>query len=116
MKPYLVQTYSNVKAIRRIKATSPEEAKKIVDAEMKESLQRLIRTTEMHEDVLQISGMAGAEGEVQEEPSIEKCCICWEPAKAHCDHCETPYCGVHYHTTVMTGNCCRGNEETYGTH
>lgn len=67
MKTYLVRTYSNVKGIQRIKATSPEEAKTIVDAEMKESLDRLLRTTVLHEDVTQISGTAGAEGEANEE-------------------------------------------------
>ena len=64
---YIVQTYSNVKGLQRVEANSPEEAKAKADAEMKESLERLIRTTDMHPDVLQISGTAGAEGEVEEE-------------------------------------------------
>ncbi len=66
MKNYLVPTYSNVKAIRRIQANSAEEAKTIVDAEMKESLERLIRTTEMHPDIILIRGIAGAEGDAEE--------------------------------------------------
>lgn len=62
MKTYHVETFSNVKAIRRIEAESAEEALATVDAEMKESLERLIKTTEVHPDVLQISGYAGASG------------------------------------------------------
>lgn len=63
-----------------------------------------------------------ADGVIEEEVEEEKsetigrygqCCICYKPAELQCGHCSTPYCGVHFGTTVMTGNCCRGNEKSY---
>jgi len=45
---------------------------------------------------------------------IEKqCCVCGEDAKHHCGSCGCGYCEEHYKTTVMTGNCCSGNEKDY---
>ena len=62
-----------------------------------------------------------ADGVIEEEVEEEsksicrygQCCICYKPAELQCGHCNTPYCNVHYCTTVMTGNCCRGNEKDY---
>lgn len=71
LKTYHVHTFSEVRAIREIKASSPVEAYEIVDAEMKESIERLMRTTEMHPDIKQIRGHAGAEGDPY-EPSDNK--------------------------------------------
>lgn len=68
MKTFHVWTFSNVKGLRKIEAENAELAFAIVDAEMKESLARLMRTTELHPDILQISGHAGA-SEVAEEIS-----------------------------------------------
>ena len=41
------------------------------------------------------------------------CCVCGEKAVAMCHYCKTPYCGKHWGTTVMTGNCCNMNEKDY---
>lgn len=43
----------------------------------------------------------------------EVCCVCGEFAEYHCGSCKTPFCETHYKTTVMTGNCCSGNEKDY---
>jgi len=51
-----------------------------------------------------------------EETMEEKeqiCCVCGEAAKLECYHCKNHYCNKHYETTVMTGNCCSGNEKDY---
>lgn len=49
------------------------------------------------------------------------CNICGEETDLYCHSCSetwgefnpTWYCEKHYHTTVLTGNCCRGNELLY---
>ena len=41
------------------------------------------------------------------------CCVCGEEAELKCGHCENGYCKKHYRTTVITGNCCSGNEKDY---
>lgn len=64
MKKYHVCVQSVVDAVRVVEAESPEEALKIVDAEMKESIARMIRDAEVRDDVIQISGRAGATGVV----------------------------------------------------
>jgi len=79
MRTFHVQTYSHVKGVQVIRADTPEEALAKADADMKESLERLIRTTELHPDIVQISGNSGAEGtpiEIQEEK-------CWVHGEKH---------------------------------
>ena len=52
---------------------------------------------------------------------VGKCCVCGKKTELYCYSCcktwgeFTPmfYCDKHYETTVMTGNCCRGNEMDY---
>ena len=46
---------------------------------------------------------------------VEECCVCGEKADFHCGSCKIAYCGKHYGTTVMTGNCCSGNEKDYNS-
>jgi len=46
------------------------------------------------------------------------CTVCGEASTLYCSSCADGwgklfYCGKHYETTVMTGNCCRGNEMVY---
>jgi hypothetical protein len=45
--------------------------------------------------------------------NLEKCCVCYADAQLSCSSCENKYCHIHYGTTVMTGNCCSGNEKDY---
>ena len=50
-----------------------------------------------------------------------ECCICGKETELYCGSCAktwgefdpTWYCEEHYKTTVMTGNCCSGNEKDY---
>lgn len=46
---------------------------------------------------------------------LQICCICGEEGQHICGNCENKYCDKHYKTTVMTGNCCSGNEKDYDT-
>lgn len=43
----------------------------------------------------------------------KSCVVCGEKAEEVCSSCDSSYCRKHYKTTVLTGNCCRGNEEIY---
>lgn len=58
--------------------------------------------------------------EVAHTEQVEKgdCCVCGEKTTQYCLSCadawgKTWYCAKHYQTTVLTGNCCRGNEMAY---
>lgn len=59
---------------------------------------------------------------INPEPlSKGNCCICNKPTEYYCKSCAsdwdefdpTYYCEEHYKTTVLTGNCCSGNEKIY---
>lgn len=49
------------------------------------------------------------------------CCVCGKETELFCGSCSktfgefdpTFYCEEHYQSTVMTGNCCAGNEQDY---
>lgn len=57
----------------------------------------------------------------EKEVQKGKCCICGLETELYCSSCANTYgefdpiwyCDEHYKTTVMTGNCCRGNELNY---
>ncbi len=45
--------------------------------------------------------------------SQEVCVICGSEADNECYYCRSAYCNTHYEKVVMSGNCCRHNEEDY---
>lgn len=42
-----------------------------------------------------------------------KCVICGVKSIHDCCYCKTIYCDKHFASIVMTGNCCKMNEEDY---
>lgn len=50
-----------------------------------------------------------------------ECCVCTKKTEMYCGMCANGsgefdpvfFCDEHYETTVMTGNCCSGNESQY---
>jgi hypothetical protein len=51
--------------------------------------------------------------QTKKEKEEKVCCVCGGKATSSCGHCQNLYCDKHYGTTVMTGNCCSGNEKDY---
>lgn len=51
--------------------------------------------------------------ETQEKEGENKCFVCGEKAELYCGHCGALYCDEHYAKVIMTGNCCRKNEDDY---
>jgi len=57
----------------------------------------------------------------RKEKAKGECCICGKETELYCGSCcetwgeftPTFYCDEHYTKVVLTGNCCRGNEQLY---
>jgi len=58
---------------------------------------------------------------MSESKKVGECCICGKETEHYCPYCSndwgefnpTWYCQEHYESVVMTGNCCRSNEQAY---